>query len=478
MTDESLLLRLRAETLQANLIRLKDHLATPERMEDLKKLGEMAEAARKSIGTAERARGAVREKIDRGEPISWEEKMDLGDQIEPGVLKTVARTFEEMRGDLDQARTSLLSLLRAIEQMKTKCFRVTETPVGAEIVEGLRASTKPLIAELGNIQALGNNPKALSSGWETLRKMAASETEPIFTDYMELLGGAALRDTGFDEKISYFADELLRSTGGKLLALPMRRQALVRTFKQIIRVNFPDWTVWALPSAALEFWNVVGRQKVEGTLEANLRNLPAEEQATIQLEHRQCLGDAYATYTMGPAYAYYAVGLLLALDSEQDQCRVRAILAMLDQMEKEESAVGARYIDVRRQLLGAWNAARGQFGQQTLNLDVDKADEADTTDPDGTGVRALVRSFWKTLEFETSAKFGAAIWTDSQPWAPLLLEDKADQINVPNGVELRHLLNAAWLARVSPDRNLRLDLNSAVKRLQDKVKERQDRKGK
>lgn len=478
MTDETLLLRLRAETLQTNLSRLKDHLATPERMEDLRRLAETAEAVRKSVALSERARLALREKIDRGEPISWDEKMDQEEQVGAEDAMTVETTFEDMRLDLDEARTGLLSLQRAIEQMKAKCFRVAETPVGAEIVEGLRTSTKPLIAELENIKGLGTNPKDLARGWATLRGKVTSETEPIFTDYMELLGAAALRDTGFDEKISHLADELLRSTGGKLLALPMRRQALVTTFKQVIRVTFPDWTVWALPSAALEFWNVVGRQKVEGTLEANLRNLPASERAPIEMGHKQCLGDAYATYIMGPAYAYYAVGLLLAPDSEQDQCRVRAILAMLGQMETEESPLIARYIRVRRQLLSAWNAARTQLGQSILNLDIDNADDADRTDPDGTGVRALIRSFWKTLESETSAKFGVAIWTESEPWADLLLRDKAEQVKVPNGVELRHVLNAAWLARVHPDRNLTDDLNAAVRKLQDKVQERQEKKGK
>src|SRR5882724_352095 len=473
MTDESLLLRLRAETLQANLTRLRDHLAIPDRMQDLQRLAATAEEALKSIRTTERARATLRDKIDRKEPIGWKEKIDL-DETSPEA-KTVDNTFDDMQHDLNKARTNLLTLQDTIGQMTAKCFRVTQISVGKDIIDGLRTRTQPLIAEFGNIRTLGNNPKDLASGWETLRKKTAL-TEPILTDYMELLGGAALRDTGFDEKISYFADELLRSTGGKLLALPMRRQELVTTIKQIIRVTFPDWTVWALPSAALEFWNVVGGQRVEETLEAYLGNLPAQERILIQPLHKMCLGDAYATYTMGPAYAYYAVGLVLAVDSEEDHYRVRAILAMLEQME--ESPVGTLYLDVRRQLLGAWNAARVQFGRPLLDLNVGNPANANNSDPDGRGVRVLISGFWKTLELETSAKFGAAIWTESQPWAKLLLEDKADQINVPNGAELRHLLNAAWLARTDPQRNLKLDLNAAVKTLQNKLKERQEAKGK
>jgi hypothetical protein len=474
MTDKSLLLRLRAETLQMNLSRLKDHLATPDRMDDLKKLATTAELVRKSIGMADRARASLREKFGGGEKVAWDERLDLEERDSGAETKTVAGTFEDLRRDLDQSRDKLELLQKAIGQMKVKCFLVAENPVGSEIVDGLRDRTKPLIAELGSMQTSEEDTKLLAPRWTILSNRAAA-AEPIFTDYMELLGGAALRDTGFDEKISYFADELLKATGGRLLALPVRREALLKTFKQVVRVTFPDWTVWALPSSALELWNVVLHQKVGTTLEASLRTLPIEEQNSIKPEHIQCLGDAYATYTMGPAYSYYAVGLVLALNSEQDQCRLRAILTMLEQME--ESPLGTRYMDVRRQLLTAWNAARDQAGQPALNLDVDNAEEADRSDPEGMGVRALVRRFWKTLELETSSKFNAAIWNESTPWVNLLLADKADQIIVPNGVELRHLLNAAWLARVHPDRNSNLDLNAAVKKLQDKVKERREKRG-
>jgi len=37
------------------------------------------------------------------------------------------------------------------------------------------------------------------------------------------------------------------------------------------------------------------------------------------------------------------------------------------------------------------------------------------------------------------------------------------QINVPNGAELRHLLNAAWLARTDPQRNLKIGLERGRK---------------
>jgi len=448
MIDETLLLALRAETLVQNLIRLKDHLATPDRVQDLQALATTTKAAAKSVLITERAWTTLREKMDLDQPLRWGEKIDPDDS--GANPKTVDMTFEDIRTTLSEVRTGLLSIQRTIELMTTKCFQVTQIPVGKEIIEDLRKRTEPVITELRNIQTFQSS-NAIASGWKTLREKATSDTDPILTDYMELLGGAALRDTGFDEKISYFADELLTSTGGKFLALPMRREALITTVKQIIRVTFPDWTVWALPSAALEFWNIVGHRRVEETLKVNLNGLPPGQLALIKPEHKKCLGDAYSTYTMGPAYAYYAVGLILDPESEVDHCRVRAILAMLEQME--ESKVGTRYLEVRRQLLTAWNAARTQWGKLPLNLDMETSQDADATDSEGAGLRILIGRFWKTLEFETSAKFGNAIWAEVQGWVRPLLERNIDQITVPIGTELRHLLNAAWLARCHPDRN-------------------------
>jgi hypothetical protein len=466
MTNDTLLLRLRAETLHANLLRLRSHLATPDRMKDLCKLADTTEEARTSIGTADKAHLALRDTLDRGKQISWLEPLHPGRDN-----RTVENAFDEMHEGLDQARRLLLSLQGAIAQMKIKCFCVTETTVGKEIVEGLRSKSGPLITALEIIQTVHNDPKNLKTGWKTLGGKA-TETKPIFADYMELLGAAALRDTGFDEKISDVADELLRSTEGKLLALPMRRETLVTTLKQIVRVTFPDWTLWALPSTALEFWNVAGLQRVRGALNANLQNLPAEERALVKTEHKQALGDAYATYTMGPAYAYYAVGLVLALNSEQDQRRIRAILTMLEQME--DSMLTSRYNDVRSQLLSAWNAARTQWGQPPLKWGSGFSAEVDAEEK---GMRVLIRSFWKTLESETSAKFGIAIWNESLLWVLPLLEDKADKINVPNGVEWRHLLNAAWLARVHTNRNPQRDLNEQIRKLQEMINKRQSKKG-
>lgn len=469
MTNDTLVLRLRAEALQTNLTRLREHLATPDRLAGLHGLEELRAAALRSLNRAEKAWLSLKFKFQSGHPVGIDEKIDPDAPVGTDEDRTVEDTFNAVQADLTAAETTLRSLQSALEKMRRDCFQVTQTPVGEQIIEELRKQTQPLIAQLAKIQTIKNSPQDLAEGWKMLRGDGAAAYEPLLADYMELLGGAALRDTGFDERISYFADELIRSTGGRLLALPTRRQALITTIKRIIRVTFPDWTVWALPAAALEFWNVVEYNDLKNTLVANL---PLGEEQLKPLQPSKYLGDAFATYSMGPAYAFYAVALLLAPDLEEDQSRVRAIISMLQCME--ENPAGTRYREVRQQLLTAWNAARTQLEQRPLTLDVNRPGDADESDPDGRDVRVLVRALWKTLELETSAKFNAEIWTVIQPWVPLLLAGKAEEISVPNGVEFRHLLNAAWLARVNPNRDLAVDLNAAVATLQSEIKKRRE----
>lgn len=452
MTEETMLLSLRAETLRSNLARLQEHLpSAPERLKDLDELAASINIVKKSVSIVRRARLDLDEAIRPAEEIS----KDMGPQ-------------------LDLAMEKINAQLATIERMKENCFRVVTRPIGEDIVQRLNNCTNPLITALGALDSMGAN---LADSWKNLRDVHDPKAQQIFSDYLELQGGAALRDTGFDEGIGQLADELLRA-GGKLLALPMRRQALVKTFERIIRVSFPDWTIWALPSVALEFWNVVGYDNLKNTVEAGLQGLSEPEQKSIRDEHKACLGDAYATYTMGPSYAYCAVGLLLDPSSGQGHCRARAIISMLEAMDRKESLANPPYVEVRRRLFAAWNSARKQLGQTEVALNGDGSAEVDPADAEGTGIRTLVRNFRNTLHTATSTPFGVDMWNQIRDWVKLLLADRAGEIVVSEGAELRHLLNAAWQARVDPDRDPERDLNRAVKALQDKFKERQQKKGK
>jgi hypothetical protein len=462
MTSETLLLKLRAETLQSNLHQMTDCLERdPERRADLKTLSSTLDKARK--------------------PLNEIRKMMI--DLEQVQVKEVKDSAEKIDAYLKEALDSFGASGEIVELMKSKCFSVKETSIGDDILKSVNSTATPVVEELNGIRSIVGPPPEPVETWKSLRSAGYDKTEATFTSFVELLVGAALRDTGLDEKIGHFADQLLGTANCKLLALPTgqqgpSQQTLARAFQGIIRVAFPEWTIWTLPAAALEYWKVSGLAEAEPTLKVNLASLPAKDRDSVQADHKEFLGDAYATYTMGPAYACYTIGLRLAPESEPDQLRACMALTMLEEMGNAANPASPPYADVSRLLLDSWNAARTQLGRQPLEL----ASPAAGKDPIAASVRVLVRSLRRTLELTTSIKFGVEIWNEihnqsdqKESWVTLLLREGGSRIKVPQGADLRHLLNAVWLARVSPERDPNSDLSTAVNTLVDEFRKMQER---
>jgi hypothetical protein len=357
---------------------------------------------------------------------------------------------------------------------------VEESAIVDDLKAALKKNTGDALQKVDelhrNIMATepGDGPAAASALWDRLRAATSEQNEKLFAEYIEVLGGVALRDSEFDEGISQVADKLLGSYTGNgkapmAVTIPIRQQAcILETFKRIIRVSFPDWTVWALPATALEFWKVMGREE---RLPAVERKLSAEQKAAIPPEHWECLGDAFAAYTMGPAYALMLISLMLDPRVESDNCRARAVLAMLERMDSHKKG-DAPYARIRKRVLLEWNAAREQVGQVPLFLKLDEPETADQTDPPGAPIRFLVEILERTLTQETTAAFNPEIWAQAERWSSLLITNSVDEMQIPQGAELRHVLNAAWLARVDPDRIPEIPdekLTKAVEALQKKL---------
>ena len=106
------------------------------------------------------------------------------------------------------------------------------------------------------------------------------DCQEIFRETLELIGGLALRDKYDDERLFIFADELIHvcaktTLNQPSLTVPAQEEALSMTVGRIVRLRFPDWSIWTLPFVAHEFGHVVIEEK-EG-----LRDLVADEVATL-----------------------------------------------------------------------------------------------------------------------------------------------------------------------------------------------------
>ena len=163
---------------------------------------------------------------------------------------------------------------------------------------------------LNRIEALRKelaDGKAPREVWNELRELHHHSCRALFADYVDLLSGMVLRDTHLDDEVCAITDDFLADLASPRLVLPGRRSELPTVFKDLVKIGFPEWTIWDVPLAA----HHTGTWKAVLTLptQPKLRELLPDRSDEV----RQCLfADIYATRVAGPAYA--CAMLLLHLD--------------------------------------------------------------------------------------------------------------------------------------------------------------------
>jgi hypothetical protein len=325
-----------------------------------------------------------------------------------------------------------------------------------------------------------------SQAWAQYSDLYA-QSQKIFSECLEFLGGLAVRDRlmekqeegrRIDKSLCQVADELIGSCAEDVsrkpsVTIPAAAETPGVTMSRIIRRRYPEWTVWTLPATAHEYGHVVIEveedprdtfqdfvdDEVQELAEQDLRSqpLPAgeEERVLHRLEDRhrlhlhELLADAFATYTMGPAYACAAFVLrlnpLITADEERpgDAERAAVVLGMLTKMNaqaapprKPERGPYWQLIDY---LASAWG---GDLAKDTKNR------------------LPFVEAIW--AQFESVFYRGSALYPPAssaggwsvasrwaRDWAQKLLDNSPLRTpEVSESSTLRDALNAAWLCRI------------------------------
>src|SRR5262249_55495130 len=146
----------------------------------------------------------------------------------------------------------------------------------------------------------------------------------------------------------------------------------------------------------------------------------------VEPRFNDCLGDAFATYTMGPAYAFFAILLLLdpsspftfGTDNVADDVRVHAICEMLEYMNSNEAELkNPPYTDVRKELSAAWSDAISQTGAKP------EIDEEKQLSIDKGRAGYLVKALWKTLKASGYPPFTVDVWDEIKAWVGPLTQN-------------------------------------------------------
>jgi hypothetical protein len=379
-----------------------------------------------------------------------------------------------LRGHLNEIQM----LLQAPPATPRAAVRVKQAV--SSLSEAVGDRSNELAGLRAEIEAPGRLPDAAArtAAWKRCLEIEA-ECSRLFADYLDLVSGVTLRDAGRDDGLCRIADALVSefdpfgTASWDSLTVPASRELREDPVARFVRIGFPEWSVWTLPLAMVDFAAFLIlehrrtaelRTKAAQALKQLLRNgtvipeealaslvarlrLPADPTARAELEDealRRLAGmlllEALATAIMGPAYAWAA--LLMRVD-------VRSNHGLVERLRRD--AVVAT--------LGKLNPAEPIAAQLKL-FETEWEDLLTSAgigapgDSDGT-LAQVVELVAQGAVARVSNLLGEGDWK--------LIVDLADKLHQEVPAEqlvrqigdlhgppfLRHVLNAAWLARLT-----------------------------
>jgi hypothetical protein len=444
-------------------------------LEQIRSLDKSIRTRRNEVGTLHAARRDIKSeltplKVSIDSAATYLKEVESA--ADDGTIRTVMRFLDD--ASTAEARLEKLfgSMATVIDQMANLWDEISAEGLNS-VNDALSKKCRQRITRVEQMEREIEDDPERDRGavWEDYEDIAFRDgarlfgSEPLFAEYVDFLGGLALRNTGIDEGVCHMADELLErchliadSTLWHSLTVPARRMPPESTIARMIRLGFPEWTVWAVPLGVYEYGHVVVTENRE------LRDQVKESALEEHLDAlRIYLADAFATYCMGPSYAYASI--LLALDPysgeyvgrpegtavperqpasmelSPDTRRAYVILEALRDMDS-----GA-YKGVRTTLTRYWENALQAFG-----LDFKLEDDEERR------LKEVVRLMSDFLDVHTiGLRYEADQWrkVTSDAWPKLVETPPAEFPLKTLDDDIRDVVNAAWHQRI-------LDPESAV----------------
>jgi hypothetical protein len=365
------------------------------------------------------------------------EDLDVDSAFVDGVKQVVAQV-KSSEEKLDDARQTLLGMRRGAADVRNRLVKplVDESDLG-------------LLAERARIAKREANDKDWTADdpeWQPW----LDHCEHLFDEYVAILFGIAVRDAGFGDPhrindLFRIADRLPElwgrvGTEWRSLAVPARIEHDGTSEVRVVRIGFPEWTVWALPLAQRDFAYV-------------FLDRAGRERPSAQV--RALLPDAAATVVTGLAYA--AAALLLRIDpakvkrSTLEARRSATIIRALSVLAEErgDDGLSLQVEFLRGEWLDAVHAAGGDRGAVDALVAATDVEQAVDT------ARRMLRDNGGLLS-ERNLPIWAERWADITQTAARLGVNAAPGADVGEAttavgeaapVRLMLILNAAWLAR-------------------------------
>ncbi len=186
--------------------------------------------------------------------------LDSSNKDKERILANLAEaeeSLENFQGRLNEIQKAIESLQAYQDQLREDTFSPALRAIfGAQArycISGFE-EIEDIIKNAEEAERAGNRQAAehyLEEAWKQYAGKVR-ESQPVFKEYFDFLGGLALRDTYVDWGAYLIADKLLlqqwadeTDTKWRSLTIPAREEPLETGLARMIRQGFPYWTIWA-----------------------------------------------------------------------------------------------------------------------------------------------------------------------------------------------------------------------------------------
>ncbi|MEV0823739.1 hypothetical protein [Nonomuraea rubra] len=367
-------------------------------------------------------------------------------------------------------RQHVLAARKAFSHIELSLVKIEEENT---LIGELTSMCKSLEWQLGKMRTglvtPAETPAAL---WNAYGTAVRDQARPIFDGYVDYIAGLAVRDDRLDQEICLLSDDMVKELlGWRSLSIPASEAAL--SLKSMVKLGYPEWTVWGVPLAAHEAGlgvlskhgaaeglktaladfvedfadylgladdlHAVDRPGLDEAAkrEAAVRHANAVKSLNAYIEH--LFADVLGAYAVGPAYARAMFELRLcpnvtrlaanALPADCD--RARLILRVMALQAEPGGALGTEV----GQLKQLWENAERNIHHTSAPLDLDG----------GLPLGRFAEAMSGQLDRFDFSPVSEKRWSTIATCAELL--GTTDQPVPAPGTTLIDLLNAAWLAR-------------------------------
>jgi hypothetical protein len=348
-----------------------------------------------------------------------------------------------LAGRLDAAHADLNAAKAMLADM---CVELDDPALGT-VRKLLEQELHDRESELADFESeLASTPSQKS--WKGLESIRL-DRQRTFQECLAMLGGLSIRAEGQDRDLCRIADVLQAEIVARLPTKVSIAGATIldsaisyhRT-SQMVRIRFPDFSVWSLPAVAHELGHALFQELDQLLPEEDWKTSPfrAMSEKLIDgrsLPHvRELYADYFACQAVGPGYACCSLLADFDLASAQrvvdshPSARERAHVILSSLLD-----VDPAYADIARMLKGTWTAMLSAAGVAPLDDEMVRGLDTCVSE-----FRAVSRGL-KGLPYlgrERVQGILASLSIDQHPPSSIM-----------TGSDVADVVNAAWIARIN-----------------------------